>query len=139
MSDEVQKRYALFFLIASTASAFAGVSAIHIFQVSVDTDQILAYGLMQMNGVAGKAGWEWIFIIEGLITVLVGIGGLALLVDFPDSLSKSSKFLSPREVCWVLQRIEADRGDGTPEPFAIRKFLGAARNPLLWLFSIIFL
>lgn len=95
---------------------------------------------MQMNGVAGKAGWRWIFIIEGIITVLVGLGGLAVLVDFPDSLGRSQKpFLTERETRWVLQRIEDDRGDGTPEPFSLRKFLGAAKNIKLWLFSIIFL
>lgn len=46
---ELQKRYSAFYLIGSGASAFAG---------------ILAYGLMQMNGLAGLAGWRWIFIVS---------------------------------------------------------------------------
>ena len=29
---------------------------------------ILAFGLMQMDGLAGKAGWRWIFIIEGIVS-----------------------------------------------------------------------
>jgi MFS family permease len=45
---ELQKRNATFYLIGSMASGFGG---------------ILAYGLMQMDGIAGKAGWEWIFIV----------------------------------------------------------------------------
>lgn len=45
---ELQKRYSVFYLIGSGASAFAG---------------ILAYGLMQMKGLAGLNGWCWIFIV----------------------------------------------------------------------------
>lgn len=68
---EVGKRYAAFYLIGCVASAFGG---------------ILAFGLMQMEGVAGElmdiyhskatfntipgyGGWRWIFIIEGLVSV----------------------------------------------------------------------
>lgn len=50
----MQKRYSVFYLIGSFASAAAG---------------ILAFGLMQMNGLAGYAGWRWIFIMEGIVRV----------------------------------------------------------------------
>lgn len=46
---ELQKRNAVFYLIGSMASAFAG---------------ILAYGLMQLNGRADLSGWRWIFIVS---------------------------------------------------------------------------
>lgn len=46
---QVAKRYSVFYLIGSLASALSG---------------ILAYALMQMDGVSGVAGWRWIFIIE---------------------------------------------------------------------------
>jgi MFS family permease len=45
---ELQKRNAVFYLIGSMASAFAG---------------ILAYGLMQLNGRDNLSGWRWIFIV----------------------------------------------------------------------------
>jgi MFS family permease len=47
---ELQKRAAAFYLIGSMASAISG---------------ILAYGLMQMKGIGGLAGWKWIFIVSG--------------------------------------------------------------------------
>ena len=46
------KRYSIFYLIGSLASAFGG---------------ILAFGLMQMEGIQGYGGWRWIFIIEGCV------------------------------------------------------------------------
>jgi MFS family permease len=42
---EMHKRYSVFYFIGSMSSALAG---------------ILAYGLMQMKGIAGYAGWRWI-------------------------------------------------------------------------------
>lgn len=42
---EVAVRNSTFYLIGSCASGFGG---------------ILSYGLMQMNGIQGKAGWRWI-------------------------------------------------------------------------------
>jgi glucose-6-phosphate isomerase len=51
--DDVQKRYSVFYLIGSMASACSG---------------ILAYGFMQMEGIAGKSGWRWIFIMEGIVS-----------------------------------------------------------------------
>ncbi|EEY22931.1 pantothenate transporter liz1 [Verticillium alfalfae VaMs.102] len=80
---EVGKRYSVFYLLGCVASAFAG---------------ILAYGLMQMNGLANLTGWRWIFIIEGIITCLLALLGYWLLVDFPDSRRKTWNFLGEREL-----------------------------------------
>jgi MFS family permease len=46
---EVQKRYSVFYIIGSLASACAG---------------ILAFGIMHLAGKAGLGGWRWIFILE---------------------------------------------------------------------------
>ena len=56
--------------------------------------------LMQMAGIAGLNGWRWIFIIEGIMTVLLGIAGYWLLVDFPDSKRSTWSFLGEREKAW---------------------------------------
>ena len=33
----------------------------------------LAAGLLYMNGVAGLRGWQWLFIIEGCLTIIYGV------------------------------------------------------------------
>lgn len=140
---DVQKRYSVFYLIGSMASAFAS---------------ILAYGLMQMNGLAGLTGWRWIFIMQGVvsivqylhlllstlkspkITCVVAIGGYFLLVDFPDKAAKGSwRFLSERECNFILRRVEKDRGDTQLEPFTLGRFLRPSLDLKIWGFAMIFL
>ena len=50
-------RMAIFFSAATAAGAFGG---------------LLARGIVQMSGTAGLAGWSWIFILEGIVTFVVG-------------------------------------------------------------------
>jgi hypothetical protein len=38
-----------------------------------------------MDGIGGKAGWSWIFIIEGLITIVAGFMSFWIIQDFPDN------------------------------------------------------
>lgn len=34
---------------------------------------ILAFAIGKMNGIGGRQGWQWIFILEGLLTILVSL------------------------------------------------------------------
>jgi MFS family permease len=84
--EEMQYRQALFFSAASVAGAFSG---------------LLAYAIAKMDGVGGYAGWRWIFILEGLLTVIVGVASFWTLYDFPDTAS----FLTTEERAWVVHRL----------------------------------
>ena len=54
---------------------------------------LLAAAIANMDGIGGKPAWAWIFIIEGLLTVLVGIASFWVIQDFPDT----AKFLTEDE------------------------------------------
>lgn len=47
--EEMAKRVAYLFVCTALAGAFGG---------------LLAYGILQMDGVSGLAGWKWVYIIE---------------------------------------------------------------------------
>ena len=49
--------------------------------------------IMQLNGRSGLTGWRWIFILEGLFTVIVGVLSLWVIQDFPET----AKFLNEEE------------------------------------------
>ncbi|TKX25770.1 MFS transporter-like protein 31 [Elsinoe australis] len=121
---EMGKRYAVFYIIGCVASAFAG---------------ILAFGLMQMNGIAGKTGWRWIFIIEGILTCLIGVGAYVFLVSFPDDgAEKAWGFLKKNEIDWIIRKVNADRGDVKLEPFTIGRFMRGGADFKIWLFALMF-
>lgn len=44
---------------------------------------ILAYGLLHMRGVAGKSGWRWLFLVEGLLTLVTGLLSAVLMPPGP--------------------------------------------------------
>jgi MFS family permease len=46
-----------------------------------------------MHGLAGLNGWQWIFIIEGIVTVVLGILAYLYAPDFPDR----NTFLTPEQ------------------------------------------
>lgn len=121
---ELQKRNAVFYLIGSMSSAFAG---------------ILAYGLMQMKGLGGLEGWRWIFIIEGIITVLLGFLGYLLIIDFPELAAQSSKFLTKEETDFICARIDKDRADVSAPPFSFSTYLRTAADLKVWGFASIFM
>lgn len=114
---EVGKRYAVFYIIGCVATGGAG---------------ILSFGLMQLNGKAGMAGWQWIFFFEGLLTIVLAIAAYWLLVGFPDSKQPSWKFLNERELAWVVRRVNANRGDSKTPKFEWKKFFSAALDIKIW-------
>jgi len=120
---DMHKRYSVFYFIGSMASACSG---------------ILAYGLMQMQGLRGYAGWRWIFIIEGILTCLIAIGGYFFLVGFPDDTRQNWNFLTEREMKLIVARVDKDRGDAHTEPFDFWKFVSAGADLKIWGFAMIF-
>jgi MFS family permease len=83
-----------FFLSAATLSAaFSG---------------LLAFGIINMDGIGGKAGWSWIFILEGLFTFLVGLISYFLLPRSP----AHAYFLNDKEKNYAVARLKEDGATG---------------------------
>ncbi|KAK6364978.1 hypothetical protein LTS17_011674 [Exophiala oligosperma] len=110
-------RMAIFFSAATAAGAFGG---------------LLARAIIEMDGIGGKAGWAWIFIIEGLITLLVA--GIAFLVmnDYP----ATAKFLTSAEREEVTRRLEHDRSSLADE-FDMKYFWHAVKDWKIWVHMFI--
>ncbi|KAH8772270.1 putative MFS transporter [Hyaloscypha sp. PMI_1271] len=86
---EMALRLGLFYTAASLSGAFGG---------------LLARGLTSIGKRGHQATWSWIFIIEGLITVVVGIFAYFML---PNSVSTAS-FLKKEERVFAATRLRLD-------------------------------
>lgn len=93
---------------------------------------------MQMEGVSGLRGWQWIFILEGILTCVFAIGAWFIILDFPDKAAKQG-FLSETEANYVLRRIEEDRGDSEADPLTLAKFFTHLGDLKLWAFCTLFM
>ncbi|KAI6045732.1 major facilitator superfamily domain-containing protein [Pisolithus marmoratus] len=117
----LQMRISAFFSSASLARAFAG---------------LLAAAITHMDGIGGKAGWAWIFFIEGLFTFFFGI---VLLFSLPQS-PETASFLSPEERCYVVSKLKSSRtisDDDSRDNFSWVEVLRAIRSPQVLMLIVI--
>ena len=65
----------------------------------------LAGWLLGLNGRLGLAGWQWLFLVEGLPAIGLAVVFLFCLPDLPET----AKWLSADEKRWLSERLAADR------------------------------
>ena len=90
------------------ASKRAGI--ISLFMVGMPASSVLGAPisttiLAEMDGLAGIAGWQWLFIVEGLPAVLLGIACFWVLADRP----ALAAWLTPAEQTRLEQTLEQER------------------------------
>ncbi|KAL5322196.1 hypothetical protein ACEPPN_010166 [Leptodophora sp. 'Broadleaf-Isolate-01'] len=105
-------RIAFFFSAATAAGAFGG---------------LLAAAIGKMAGLGGKAGWSWIFIIEGLITIVVGVLAYFVIVDSPEK----ARFVTEEDKAEIRRRIAHDANELADE-FDMRYVRDALRDWKIW-------
>jgi len=67
----------------------------------------LSGSLLNLHGIADIAGWRWLFVLEGIPAVVLGILVLSRLPDSP----KQAKWLSSQQKQWLDTQITADNKD----------------------------
>jgi D-galactonate transporter len=84
-----------------------------------------------MGGRAGLANWQWLFILEGIPSIVMGLVTLAVVADTP----AQARWLTEREKSLVLADLERDRRLAGPRAHG---FGEAMRNPRVWLLTVIY-
>ncbi|KAF8753737.1 Major Facilitator Superfamily [Rhizoctonia solani] len=87
--SETGSRMAIYYAAATVAGAFGG---------------LLARGISEMRGVGGLEGWSWIFILEGLLTIIVAAVAYFFIPDDPST----AHFLTSAERDEVIRRLDDD-------------------------------
>ena len=75
-----------------------------------------------------------IFILEGCVTIGLGLMGFALIVNFPDK----AKFITEPERAIVMGRLNADRGDAEDDHINFSKCLKQMKDWKLWYLSFVY-
>jgi ACS family tartrate transporter-like MFS transporter len=70
--------------------------------VAVALGAPISTGLLELNGLFGLAGWKWLYLVEAVPTVVLGIAVLFYLTDRP----AQAHWLAPEERTWLSSTIE---------------------------------
>ena len=132
--EEQHFRISLFFSAASLAGAFGGILAyvrpprkfvvlllIGIFQ-----------GIAKMKGVGGLNGWRWIFILEGIVTVLVSLISYFFVVNYPST----AKNITEKERDAILARLASNSDATRDEKFSWKNVINALSDPKVLLYGL---
>lgn len=112
---------AIFFSAAAVAGSFGG---------------LLAAAINKMDGLGGRPGWAWIFILEGIVTVVFGVGSFWMVHDFPDE----ATFLDNLDKVRVIRRLKGDQQSSAEhEEFKVAYLVAACRDYKMWLGMIIYM
>lgn len=88
-----------------------------------------------MDGVANLEGWRWIFILEGLLTILFGVASFWMVYDFPEK----AQFLSDDDRARVMHRLSLEQqSSAEPEEWSMKHVHAALRDWKMWLGMFIY-
>jgi len=91
----------------------------------------LSGALLELDGLHGLAGWQWLFLLEGLPAVILGTSVLFYLNDRPETTS----WLTPAERDWLVETLAAERHACVLRP----NIRVALTDATVWKLGIIFL
>ncbi|WVR05046.1 hypothetical protein IAU60_002058 [Kwoniella sp. DSM 27419] len=110
-------RMAIFSASVSVAGAFGG---------------LIATGVSFMSGLGNLYGWQWLFVLEGIPAVIVGVLVYFYLPDFPET----AKFLTEDEKALAVSRMGPWAPKGTDKHFDKKEFIATITSWDFWVFSV---
>ncbi|CAG9998293.1 unnamed protein product [Clonostachys byssicola] len=98
---------------------------------------LLAAGIFAgLGGVAGLAGWRWLFIIEGAASLLLGIGAFFLLPNFP-STTKAGWLFTAEEIEVAQTRMAREAISNQDDNHSVLHGLKLAVTDIkVWIFAL---
>ncbi|HLZ43944.1 MAG TPA: MFS transporter [Candidatus Sulfotelmatobacter sp.] len=87
--------------------------------------------LLNLHG-AGFAGWQWMFLMEGLPAMVLGAIVFSILPDTP----REATWLKGDERAWLLEKLESEKR--AEAPVAQGSFWRVLVSPTIWLLSLVY-
>jgi ACS family tartrate transporter-like MFS transporter len=115
-ADQRARAVAIFMTAAAVAGIVAGP---------------VSGALLMMRQMLGMAGWQWLFLLEGLPAVALGIAVAILLPDGPED----ARWLSPGERGALLAMRERERNLA---PAQAHRLGAGLKDPRVWLLALIY-
>lgn len=95
----------------------------------------IAYAISLMDGTRGLASWQWIFVVEGAPTVVLGVFAWWIIPSSP----MTSTWLSSEERTCLLRRLRRAHVEVDGKVFDRQQFVDAIRDYKTYLYILLFL
>ena len=89
--------------------------------------------MQYMDGYNGWRGWQWLFLLEGIPSVIIGVMVLVWLDDGP----KKAKWLTDQEKALIMQRVTED-DQSKSQIGAKHHFLDAFKDYRVWALAVVY-
>ncbi|RGP77470.1 mfs transporter [Fusarium longipes] len=100
---------------------------------------LLAAGLLEMRGIGGHPGWFWLLLLEGLLTVVIGLVSMVYLPTSPTGTKgliwRKAWYTEREEVIMINRILRDDPAKGLTalkEPLGWQDVKNAWTDPSLW-------
>jgi len=100
---------------------------------------VIASGILSLSGTSGLAGWQWLFMLEGVMTVGIGIVWLFFLPETPSNCSPllfpTWKMFNEREIHILATRVivdDAQKSAGARVHITFRDVVHVFGNWRIW-------
>ncbi|HEV2274778.1 MAG TPA: MFS transporter [Acidobacteriaceae bacterium] len=91
--------------------------------------------LMEMPALGGLSNWQWLFILEALPAVVLGLAVLKVLTDRPEEAS----WLTLAERGWLARKLQSERTGNQSQPRHTESVWRALKDPRVLVLSLIYL
>ncbi len=89
--------------------------------------------MKSLAGVHGLAGWQWLFLLEGLPAVVMGV----VTIFYLDNGPRSAKWLTEEQKELVVRQIAEDR-ESKRVPGSHDRFIDSAKDYKIWVLALIY-
>ena len=122
----------LTYWIPAADRARAGALFMMAAPVAVIVGAPVSEALLSLDGAFGLRGWQWLFLVEGLPAVVLGVLTLKVMTDSP----AEATWLTPDDRRWLADTMAADRA--TREAVGHATIRDSLASPRLWLLCSVF-
>ncbi|KAK3329132.1 MFS transporter [Apodospora peruviana] len=96
---------------------------------------LLAYSISYLDGRSGMSAWQWVYLIEGLATILFSAVVYFVLPDYPKS-PRSASWLTPREQEYLERRLSENAPRTSDSHFDKSEIIASLTNPRTYAFMV---
>ncbi|RMZ81286.1 hypothetical protein DV737_g2552, partial [Chaetothyriales sp. CBS 132003] len=96
---------------------------------------LIAYGISYMNGLCGLSAWRWVYLLEGIFTILFAGVVFLVLPDYPKS-ARSASWLTAEEQEYLELRLPAHAPRTHDAAFSKKEVLASLTNLRTYAFCL---